>query len=636
MKKATRILAMALALSLFFAICTISASAADTEKIICFTNCSTGYEEVDATETEPAHRLYWAIVDGVQQQVKVLPEKMLLGYPGYNTWARPCTATFNEDGYIYKTRPVPDLLNGNSIYPAADGKITLGIHPEEYTYASDVKVYLASQYALIENYEISITELDRGWDDEWNIILNSAGEIQTMFVMTGVSSNDGTGTLYDEIAKFDVGSGPVDEDTGLSTEYLYYKPEIESTEKYPLVIWFHGMWGGISTWNGVMYYNDICRFASDEYQSAFTAGGAYVICPRSNEDLAENHNMSWNQLQVGSYELALDEFIENNPNVDTDRIYVGGYSMGGGMTWLAISSRPDYYAAAFPCTPISSYVPSGSELNQFAALPIWQTHGVADPVVTVTGTYNIMPSFAANAQAMGTDTRFLILEESFKEPDGETTISNDHCCWIPVLNNMLYNNGTKYADMDGVQVESTLIEWLNEQSKSANEARLAAFEPLEAAFTDVDLGDWYVGYIMNLYQQGIVNGAGNHTFLPDSSTTYGEALKMIMLAVGYEEQAVTDGHWASGYLTKAIEDGLLTETVELDDFIDRLNMAKITTKALGLSTTLTESPFSDTSDPSVLALYEAGVVVGSAGEFRPESTLTRAELSAIVWRVVNN
>jgi len=35
------------------------------------------------------------------------------------------------------------------------------------------------------------------------------------------------------------------------------------------------------------------------------------------------------------------------------------------------------------------------------------------------------------------------------------------------------------------------------------------------------------------------------------------ALKLIMLAAGYEEQAPTGTHWASGYMTRAQEDKLI-------------------------------------------------------------------------------
>ena len=43
--------------------------------------------------------------------------------------------------------------------------------------------------------------------------------------------------------------------------------------------------------------------------------------------------------------------------------------------------------------------------------------------------------------------------------------------------------------------------------------------------------------------------------------TYGEALKMILLAAGYPEQAPTGTHWASGYQTRAITDGIMSQSV---------------------------------------------------------------------------
>ena len=56
---------------------------------------------------------------------------------------------------------------------------------------------------------------------------------------------------------------------------------------------------------------------------------------------------------------------------------------------------------------------------------------------------------------------------------------------------------------------------------------------------------------------GVINGFSNGTFQPNSNVTYGQALKLIMLAAGYPAQEKTGTHWASGYLTKAKADKLI-------------------------------------------------------------------------------
>lgn len=166
----------------------------------------------------------------------------------------------------------------------------------------------------------------------------------------------------------------------------------------------------------------------------------------------------------------------------------------------------------------------------------------------------------------------------------------------------------------------------------------AALSPLP--FRDVDESRWYFTYVKELYENGIVKGVSTTSFAPGGTVTLGQALKFFLLIGGYGEQAPTAGHWASGYYELADREGFLggAEGLPLDQPINRLRVAELAVNVLGLSRTAeTPSPFSDTEDLSVLALYDCGVITGSyRGKtlcYLPESNLTRAELSAIVWRI---
>ena len=115
---------------------------------------------------------------------------------------------------------------------------------------------------------------------------------------------------------------------------------------------------------------------------------------------------------------------------------------------------------------------------------------------------------------------------------------------------------------------------------------------------------------------------------------------MILLAAGYGEQAPTDYRWASGYLALAVDYAIVSpdDITELDYPVNRSLVAQMACRALGLSPT-GSSPFADIDDPYATALYENGVLEGTiAGNhrvFRPYDRLTRAELSAIIWRLCN-
>ena len=159
-------------------------------------------------------------------------------------------------------------------------------------------------------------------------------------------------------------------------------------------------------------------------------------------------------------------------------------------------------------------------------------------------------------------------------------------------------------------------------------------------FSDITSSTWCYKYVLELSDAGIIDGYSDGTFKPDNQVTWGAALKLVMLAAGYPEQAPTDSSSVfSGYLAKAQEDGLVSGSVDLSASITRLAVAQLAAKALGLSINNLSSvrPFTDTTDPYVQALNAVGVIGGyfsnGTSTYKPYNTLTRGQLSAIVWRM---
>lgn len=159
---------------------------------------------------------------------------------------------------------------------------------------------------------------------------------------------------------------------------------------------------------------------------------------------------------------------------------------------------------------------------------------------------------------------------------------------------------------------------------------------IKTNFGDVPSGSWYYNEVMTLTNAGIVGGTGGGNFEPNRNVTYGEALALIMRAVGYNIQQGTGSNWAIPFLTQAAQDGLLPNAYyDLNAPIDRNTIASVTAKAMKLTpvTNPSSSPFPDTSDPYVLALHYAGIVAGDSEGFRGTAYLTRAEVSMIIWRI---
>ncbi len=164
--------------------------------------------------------------------------------------------------------------------------------------------------------------------------------------------------------------------------------------------------------------------------------------------------------------------------------------------------------------------------------------------------------------------------------------------------------------------------------------------PSSGIFKDTPSNAWYASAVSSLVQAGVIAGYDDGTFRPNNAVTYGEALKMIMRAAGYPaQQEGTGANWAINYKNTAVADGLVDESIVLSNPINRNAVAAIAAKALHLSPVSGASPFADTSDGYVLALYQAGIVQGDSSSgtayYNGSDTLNRAQISAIIYRINN-
>ncbi len=115
---------------------------------------------------------------------------------------------------------------------------------------------------------------------------------------------------------------------------------------------------------------------------------------------------------------ALDvlEDIKVNMNVDDDRVYLTGLSMGGRGTFIVAAGLPDYFAAIMPLTPHHepySYLPLAEEI---AHLPVWMSHGTNDS----TSSYDMAAQMAENLTNLGAEIEF------------QTVIGGEHGGWFAI------------------------------------------------------------------------------------------------------------------------------------------------------------------------------------------------------------
>ncbi len=256
---------------------------------------------------------------------------------------------------------------------------------------------------------------------------------------TGISLSAGLSALQEQ---FRQGKGP--EINGYTIDYRYYSPVKENdTTKYPLVIWLHGMGDGAYDGKQVEKSN-IAYWTSEEYQARFRdTNGAFILAARSPEEKL----VFWDDSTIYPLRAAIDDFIAKNAdNVDTTRIYIGGYSMGGKMTLKMSVAYPEMFAAAFPICP--AWSPSEEQASLIADIPVWLTSGKGDPLVnyqtSVTPTWE---KIIKNSN-VASDCRFSTLNK-VKYADGKNTESA-HLAWFAVNNDMFSADNGDYPEMSTV------------------------------------------------------------------------------------------------------------------------------------------------------------------------------------------
>lgn len=162
-------------------------------------------------------------------------------------------------------------------------------------------------------------------------------------------------------------------------------------------------------------------------------------------------------------------------------------------------------------------------------------------------------------------------------------------------------------------------------------------------FTDLHPEHWAYPYVSALHQAGVVGGYPDGTFQGENNVTWGEVFKLLLLAVGVEEpERDPEKHWAYPYVQLALDNRLVYAFLEeyLDASPARLDVARMAARALDLTDISGESPYTDCADGYVVELFEKGIMNGTEEAdglryFYPDRPISRQELSAVVWRMMN-
>ena len=253
----------------------------------------------------------------------------------------------------------------------------------------------------------------------------------------------------------------------------------------PLVIWLHGGGEGGIDVSITLLGNEVVSLIRPEIQSHFTTeggqGGAYVLsiqCPTMWMGTSKGFGHGeYPSLYADVLKSCIDEFVDQHPDVDRNRIYLGGCSNGGFMTMHMLLRNPRYFAAAYPtCQAYMDEYISDSEINLLAEENIWFVQSYDD--TTVDPKTHCIPTFQRLVKA-GAKNVWMSMFETVVGIDNPGQKLMGHFSWCYLFNDAVTmsqeqsvgdvvptNNGGGTVAPQG---HANIFEWMNAQVLTAPE-----------------------------------------------------------------------------------------------------------------------------------------------------------------------
>ena len=209
----------------------------------------------------------------------------------------------------------------------------------------------------------------------------------------------------------------------------------------PLVIWLHGMGEGGTDPDIALLGNDVTELGNPKIQAHFIKGqqkGAYVLAAQTptmwmNSGTGSNNGGTGHSIYTQTLKALIDKFIQDNGDIDTKRIYVGGCSNGGYMTMEMAVTYGNFFRAFYPCCEAysDSFV-SDDDIAKLKDLPIWFIHAAND--TTVDPSSFVLPTYQRLMRAGAKDVHlsyFVDVRGTEGNPQGNNYMG--HYSWIYIF-----------------------------------------------------------------------------------------------------------------------------------------------------------------------------------------------------------
>ena len=376
-------------------------------------------------------------------------------------------------------------------------------------------------------------------------------------------------------------------------------------------------------------------------KSEVTLNGAKA--PNGNRDSETNNG-----------DLITDAMIwkvmQNKDGLTVDADHVVAITNGGGIRAAIkpgdVTKKDINTVLPFGNTVAVIYVTGAELLEALEASTYSLPVGGFPQVAGINFTLSTAVAYDANAETYPASTYYgpkSINRVTINSINGKEFKADD--TYAVVTNNFVAGGGDTYyafaaasAQFDtGIPLDEAVMEYVTTELKGVIGAQYAAPQGriLLNPFKDVKASSWFGKYVIDLYNDGIINGTSATTYAPNDTLTWAAALKLLLVSNGDLKAAdATGADWSKNVIAKAAELGLVAADLDGAKAISRLEFCQVAAKLNKLAESKTESKFTDCTDGYVMALVDAKVINGmTETTFEPDASLTRAQIAKIIYQL---
>ena len=346
------------------------------------------------------------------------------------------------------------------------------------------------------------------------------------------------------------------------------------------------------------------------------------------------------------------KILQDKESLTVDADHVVAVTNGGGIRKAInpgdVTKKSINEVLPFGNTVVTIYI-TGAELLEALEASTYCTPDALGGFPQVSGinyTISTAVAYDANAETYPASTYYgpksinrvtinSINGKEFKADDTYAVITNDFCGGG---GDTYYAFAAATAKFDtGIPLDEVVMEYITAELKGVIGKQYA--EPqgriLMNPFKDVKTSTWYGSYVIDLYNDGIINGTSATTYAPNDTLTWAAALKLLLVSHGDLKAAdATGADWLKNTIAKAAELGLVAADLDGAKAISRLEFCQVAAKLNKLAESKTESKFTDCTDGYVMALVDAKVISGmTETTFEPAASLTRAQIAKILYQL---